>query len=98
MADVDDKFYDRADEYIHLANKQCADIGRGKVSASLMYAVARFNAWVSSCGFTNSEDMKNEKEKTIEYFVTQYRAMLDENLDDYIKNFQKYMQVTDKET
>lgn len=97
MADVDDKFYDRADEHIHLANKQCADIGRGKVSASFLYAVARFNAWVSACGFTNVEDMKNEKEKTIEYFVTQYRAMLDENLDDYIKNFKKYMQASDKE-
>jgi hypothetical protein len=97
VADVDNKFYDRADEHIHLANGQCEDIGRGKVSASFLYAVARFNAWVSACGFANAEDMKNEKEKTIGYFVTQYRAMLDENLDDYIKNFKKYMQAPDKE-
>ncbi|HYQ38602.1 MAG TPA: DUF3144 domain-containing protein, partial [Pseudomonas sp.] len=32
------------------------------------------------------------KEETIEYFVTEYRKMLDENMDDYIKHFQSYMQ------
>jgi len=93
---VDDKFYDRADSYIHLANEQCGGIGRGKVSASFMYAVARFNSWVSACGFTTSEEMKKEKEKTIEYFVTQYRAMLEENLDDYIEKFESYMQTSNK--
>ena len=46
MADLDDKCYERADAHITLSNDQLSDIGRGKVSASMMYAVARFNAWV----------------------------------------------------
>lgn len=96
MSEVDDKFYDRADEHIHLANRQCADIGRGKVSASFLYAAARFNSWISACDFRAAEDMSREKERTIEYFVAEYRAMLEENLDDYIRNFDSYMGTSDK--
>ena len=35
--------------------------------------------------------MAAAKEETIEYFVTEYRKMLDENMDDYINNFRSYM-------
>jgi hypothetical protein len=94
MADgLDEKFYDRADAFIHVANAQCHDIGRGKVSASFLYAAARFNAWISATGFTKSEDMAEKRAETIDYFVEQYREMLKENLDDYIRNFARYMQV-----
>jgi hypothetical protein len=89
---VDSHFYDRADAIINLANEQNKEIGRGKVSASLMYATARFNSWVSACGFDGAEDMSGAKQETIEYFVEQYRAMLEENLDDYIEHFGKYME------
>ena len=88
---VDDKFYDRADAIIHLANEQNHDIARGKVSASLMYATARFNAWVSACGFQSGSDMQEMKQETIDYFVKQYRSMLEENFDDYIRGFDGYM-------
>jgi len=51
MKEVDDKFYERADAHIHLCNDQISkDISKGKVSASTMYATARFNAWISACG------------------------------------------------
>ena len=92
MENIDNEFFDRADKHIHLANSQLSDtIGKGKVSASMMYAVARFNAWISACGWNTSEEMLNGKEETIEYFVNQYRKMLIENLDDYINNFDDYM-------
>ena len=90
-AKVDDDFYNRADAIIHLANEQLGDVSRGKVSASCMYATARFNAWVSACGHGSAEDMAAAKGETLEYFVKQYRGMLEENLDDYIVNFSKYM-------
>lgn len=96
--EVDDKFYDRADAHIHISNEQLADISRGKVSASMMYSVARFNAWVSAAGFTKSEEMAAAKAETMEYFVNEYRKMLDENLSDYITNFDSYMVVSNDET
>ena len=91
MSDVDDKFYDRADAHIHLSNDQLKEIGSGKVSASMMYATARFNAWLTACGFESAESMKEMRAENIEYFVTEYRKMLEENLDDYINNFDRYL-------
>ena len=92
VTDTDKDFYNRADAIIHLANDQLSEISRGKVSASCMYATARFNAWVTACRHDSAEDMTAAKEETLEYFTKQYRAMLEENLDDYVDNFAKYMQ------
>ncbi|APW44671.1 DUF3144 domain-containing protein [Rhodoferax saidenbachensis] len=93
--EVDDKFYDRADAHIHLTNDHQTEIGRGKASASMLYATARFNAWVSACGFSNGAEMEQAKTETLDYFLEQYRLMLEENLDDYILNFSKYMAPSD---
>ncbi|MGG6261278.1 DUF3144 domain-containing protein [Stutzerimonas stutzeri] len=94
MQNTDDKFYERADAHIHLSNDQISGYAaKGKVSASMMYATARFNSWVSACGWNSAEEMAAAKEETIEYFLTEYRKMLDENMDDYINNFQSYKQV-----
>src|SRR5687768_8768870 len=88
---VDDEFYNRADAVIHLANAQLESADRGQVSASCMYGTARFNAWITACGCGAESELSNAREKTVEYFVNQYRAMLEEHLDDYIKNFATYM-------
>jgi Protein of unknown function (DUF3144) len=90
--DIDDKFFERADAHIHLSNEQLEQISRGKVSASMMYATARFNSWVSACGCKSSEEMQADRDETVEYFTVQFRKMLEENLDDYINNFESYMQ------
>ena len=97
MHEVDEKFYDRADAHIHLSNDQITEeTGRGMVSASFMYAVARFNAWVSACGFRNSGQMRQAKAETIDYFMAEYRKMLEGNLDDYISNFDSYMEISNE--
>lgn len=91
MSDIDDKFFNRADAHINLSNEQLSEASKGQVSASMMYSVARFNAWVSACGFEKGEDMKESREETIEYFVSEYKKMLVENMDNYIDNFTDYM-------
>ena len=96
MAEVDDEFFKRADEHIILSNDQLEKVSAGKVSASMMYAVARFNAWVSARGWRNVEEMKNAKQEAIEYFVGEYKKMLEENMDDYIQHFDKYMSIDKK--
>jgi hypothetical protein len=93
---VDEAFYKRADAHIHLANAQLAEIGRGKVSASFMYAVARFNAWISACGFESADEMQASRDEAVEYFVNEYRQMLSQNLDDYIANFESYLRPPEK--
>lgn len=92
MSNTDDDFYPRADAHIHLSNDQISDTAtRGKVSASMMYATARFNAWITACGWNSGEAMGAAREETIDYFLTEYRKMLEENLDDYITHFDDYM-------
>ena len=90
-ANADDAFYARADSHINLANEQLKEVGAGKVSASMMFAASRFNAWRSATGFDTAEEMKAERERTIAYFVAEYEKCLAENLDDYIENFDRYL-------
>ena len=94
MLEADKEFYERADAHIQLSNDQIAEeVGRGKVSASNMFATARFNAWISACGWDNGKEMAEAKAETIEYYVNEFSKMLEENLDDYIENYQSYMEV-----
>ena len=90
---MDQEFYKRADEHIHLSNQQIKDdVSFGEVSASTLFATARFNAWVSACGWNTKDELEKARQDTIEYFVSEYRKMLEENVDDYIKNFDSYME------
>ena len=89
----DDQFFERADAHIRLSNDQLKDVSRGKVSASMLYSASRFNAWVSACGFESGDEMRASRQEMIDYFTAEYRKMLEENLDDYISNFNQYMQL-----
>lgn len=88
---VDDAFYDRADSFIRLANEHCANTPIGKTSASFMFGLSRFNSWVVASSHDSREAMQKERKQAIEYFVGEYRKMLEQNLDDYIANFDDYM-------
>lgn len=84
-------FYDRVDALIQLANQQCNTEDKGKVSASFLFAASRFNTWVSASGFDSAELMKANREQLIEHFVSQYQAMLEDNLNEFIENFEDYL-------
>jgi hypothetical protein len=88
---LDSQFYDRADAYIALANEQANIIEQEKVSASMMYATARFNSFVSACRSSSAEDLAAGKEAIVEYFVKQFEMMLVDNLTDCISNYDKYV-------
>lgn len=92
ILEQDPKFFDRADAHIHLSNSQIEGVNHGKVSASMMYATARFNAHVCWTGFDNQAEFAKARDEAIDYFVEQYQMMLEENLDDYINNFDRYRQ------
>jgi hypothetical protein len=88
----DDEFYQRADQHIKLSNNQITkDMPVGNISASMMYSTARFNAWMQAYTCDSSVEMSVKKNEAIDYFVDEYRKMLNENLDEYIENFDAYM-------
>jgi len=88
----DNEFWDRADEVIALANNQCNNAAMGTVSSSLLYAAARFNAFIVASMADDAEDMQNDKDKAIEYFTEQYKKMFTENFDNYLENYETYIQ------
>ena len=92
-SEADDAFFDRADAHIALANNQVNEqASEGEVSASLLFSASRFNAWVNAMSFENADEMKQAKDESIEFFVNEYRMMLEDNLSDYIENYDEYLQ------
>lgn len=88
---IDDKFYDRADAHINLANDQLEGSSHQMVNASMLFAAARFSAFCSARGFSSGESMASKRAETIEYFTAGFRQMLEGNIDAYIKNFEAYV-------
>lgn len=94
---LDEKFFERADAHIALANGHInQQVQPGLVSNSLMFAAARFNAWISAAGFQSGEEMIEKKRELLDYFVGQYASMLEENLEDYAANYDHYMGVAER--
>ncbi|ADN76674.1 conserved hypothetical protein [Ferrimonas balearica DSM 9799] len=92
MSDSNNAFFNRANDLIQLANKQNQDkeVKTGEVSASFMYALARYNAWFGSTSFQSQEQMQSKKQEMLDYYVEEYKKMLENNLDDYIEHFDHY--------
>lgn len=88
---IDNAFFERADRFIALANNELGGDTKGKVSASFMFGAARFAAWLSAGNYRSGEHLGTAKDQTLDYFTQQFRAMLEEHLDDYVENFDKYM-------
>ncbi|GLS82427.1 DUF3144 domain-containing protein [Paraferrimonas haliotis] len=79
---TDRTMYQLADEFIALANKlfqEEKDIG--KAGAAIRFAAARFNAFEASL---KAQDLSKEKEHALEWFVNEYKQMMEVNLDDHI--------------
>jgi len=85
----DNEFFNRTDEIINLANSQCDSTANGKVSSSLLFAAARFNAFIVASSAKDIEEFRKDKDDAIKYFTEQYKKMFIENYDEYIKNYEK---------
>ena len=88
--DPNQKFWDIADTFIQLANENAKRAGPGQVCASMMYASARFGAFVSSADAPSETVFKDQLEAAVTYFSTEYEKMLRENFREYAENFKNY--------
>jgi len=89
--ELDKKFWQRADQFINLANEQCHHDSHGEVSSSFLYAAARFNAFVAAATARNIDELKQNKEEAIRYFSNQYYEMFVENIENWIENYEKHI-------
>lgn len=87
------EFYEMADAFIALANKHNNDKSShpGTVSATFLYAAARFNTFIVASSFESADEFASKRDEAIDYFVAEYKKMLDEHFSDYITNFDTYI-------
>lgn len=86
------EFWERADQIIAVANEQCEHSRGNEVATSLLYAAARFNAFLVASKTNDVTKMQQEKDDAVAFFTEQYKRMLTDNFNDYIANFDKYTQ------
>ena len=84
------EFWDKADTFINLANEIAQVSGDGKTSASFLYAVARYNVFVSSSKTKDKEELIALKDSFTEYMLDQYKKNMEESFNDYIENYESY--------
>lgn len=91
MSDVqrDKEFWELADSFIQLANSHLNEVKPSKVSATALFAAARFNAFIISASTTSKEQLITEKESAVSYFMEQYEKMLRENIDEHLARYDK---------
>ena len=71
MADVfDDAFYTRADAHIALSNEQADSAARELVNASMLFASARFCAFLSAGGYSSGEAMAAKRDEIARMLTT----------------------------
>ena len=86
-----EQFWKLADSFINLANEHYEKESDGKVGYAMLYAAARFNAFIVASTAGHKQDLGEEKQQATEYFTEQYRKMFSENLEDYENNFEQYL-------
>jgi hypothetical protein len=86
----DKEFWGIADAFIAVANQRCETVSPGKVSAAMLYAAARFNAFIAASQSKQKQQFVAERDATSAYFVSQFEKMLRENLNDYEVHFEAY--------
>jgi len=84
-------FFGRADAFLKLANDQCEAAERPHVSASFLFAVTRFHAFEAARTCKSGEELAADRDSAVQWFVGRYKAMLEQNLDDYVRNFDTYL-------
>jgi len=72
----EDVFHEVADEFINLANELSEDWAQPLLSAAIMYAAARYNAF----NFNLLDGDEKNMDEAIDYYTEQYSKMLRENL------------------
>ncbi len=71
------EFLKLVDQFIHLANQLAEDGKDGEVSAAILFAAGRYNAF----NFLSHSDGKQNQEKAVEFYVSEYRKAITSNLE-----------------
>lgn len=93
----DELFWNLVDQFIQQANTACDDADPGIVSAALLNAAARFNAFVVASSSLDRKEYIEEMDSSLNYLTGRYREILRENLEDYREHYKVYVRADEKE-
>jgi len=71
------EFLKLVDEFIHLANRLAETGNDGEVSAAILFAAGRYNAF----NFVSHSGTDADQLKAVEFYVSEYRKALVSNLE-----------------
>lgn len=71
------EFLDLVDKFIHLANELAADGRTGEVSAAILFAAGRYNAF----NFVSTGGTDETRAQAEDFYVSEYRKALVSNLE-----------------
>ena len=72
-----------ADSFINLANNHAEQQNPFMVASAMLYGTARYSAFVTAIQAKEQAQYEADREAAIDYFMTEFRRMLNENLDSY---------------
>jgi len=92
MSDTEKQFWALVDVFIDNANQQAGEHEAALVSDALLYAAARFNAYVAAADTPDRAEFKAELSDIRTLLMEQFEVMLDSNLQDYLENYKVYLE------
>lgn len=92
------QFWDLVDAFIEQANNACDEADPGMVSAALLNAAARFNAFVVASSSLDRKEFIDEIESAQKYLTGRYAELVRDNLDDYRDNYKVYIRPDEEES
>ena len=76
-----------ADSFINVANQHAEEHDVFMISSAFLYAAARFSAFATAVNAKKLETFEADREPAIDYFTTELKRMLGENMDEYRRVF-----------
>ncbi len=79
----DKEFYTLADKFIDIANDECESKDPSFVGSAMLFATARFSAFVVASQAQDKDSYEAELESATEFFTAEFDRMLKQNMEDY---------------
>ena len=71
------EFLTLVDEFVALANRLAENRDDGEVSAAILFAAGRYNAF----NFVTRDGVPENRARAVDFYVSEYRKALEQNLD-----------------
>lgn len=92
----ENQFWSLVETFIEKANDACDSVDPGIVSAALLNATARFNAFVVAHSSLDKNEFAEDVDDSIHYLTGRYRDFLKEHMNEYRENYSQLIGVTDE--